>query len=94
MGDDKTWYVGDVWKPIATITDDETGDLADPDDVTLTVGSASAEPEDMERLSQGRYRGRVELNSPGVWRAVVKASEPFQASQPEDIVVLDPFAVA
>lgn len=85
-----SWYVGDLWKIVATITDPATETPVDPltTAVTITTPKGDVSSVTPGKVETGVYRTAVDLTEAGGWHAVISTTGAYQAARPVSIRVL------
>lgn len=90
------WHVGDIWTPVAMVTDPEAEDPdtpVEPGSITFTflsykgvetVGTST-------KVSTGVWKSSIELTEAGIWKVSVVTGSPYKASQPAQIAVKPAF---
>lgn len=88
------FHVGDVWVPVATVTNPETGEAVEPDGITFTFKSYRGVETigTPTKVSTGVWKSSIELIEPGIWVVSVETTGAYKASQPESIPVAPRFS--
>ena len=90
------WHPGDVWEPVATVTDPKSATPekpVKPGSCVFTFKSqrgVETKPAVTE-TSEGVFTAAQELTEPGTWEVSVTTTAPFKASQPGQIPVSPKF---
>ena len=89
------WHVGDVWEPVATVTNPQANpsEPVEPGSITFTFLSYKGKETVVTatKVSTGVYKASIELTEAGQWKVSVETTAPYQASQPAAILVKPAF---
>jgi nitrogen fixation protein FixH len=85
-----TFHVGDIWVPVATITDPTTEQPVKPTTVTFhfKTPAGTETTGTVTEKTTGVYESTIELTEPGTWTVSIQSTgNGYQASTPAQIIV-------
>jgi hypothetical protein len=90
------WHEGDIWEPVATITNPQAenpDEPVEPGSVTFTFRSYKGVETagTATKVTVGVWKSSIELTEAGEWSVSVQTTAPYKASQPATIPVKPKF---